>query len=247
VGLPNAGKSTLLAALTAAKPKIANYPFTTLTPNLGVAGVGGDRFVVADVPGLIEGASEGRGLGHRFLRHVVRCRALVLVVDLAAEDPRSDLAVLRDELSSYDPELAQRRALVVGTKADLVDEPAPLEEGALVVSAVTGDGIEELARRLGILAEEATAAAPERTPHVVLRPGRPRFTVRREGAGFRVVGRGVERWVLETDMDDDEDVAKLQRRLIREGVERQLAAAGARRGDEVLIADKAFEFQPEKR
>jgi GTP-binding protein len=247
VGLPNAGKSTLLAALTAAKPKIANYPFTTLTPNLGVAGGGDDRFVVADVPGLIEGASEGKGLGHRFLRHVVRCRALVLVVDLASADPAADLAVLRAELSAYDPALAERHALVVGTKADLVDAPPPLDAGSLVVSAMTGDGIEELARRLGILAEEATAAAPERTPHVVLRPGRPRFTVRREGAGFRVVGRGVERWVLDTDMDDDEDVAKLQRRLIREGVERQLAAAGARRGDEVLIADKAFEFQPEVR
>jgi GTP-binding protein len=247
VGLPNAGKSTLLAALTAAKPKIANYPFTTLTPNLGVAGSGDDRFVVADVPGLIEGASEGKGLGHRFLRHVVRCRALVLVVDLATADPAGDLAVLRDELSAYDPALAERHALVVGTKADLVDEPAALGPAALVVSAVTGEGIEELARRLGILAEEATAAAPERTPHVVLRPGRPRFTIRREGAGFRVVGRGVERWVLDTDMDDDDDVAKLQRRLIREGVERQLAAAGARRGDEVLIADKAFEFQPEER
>jgi GTPase len=247
VGLPNAGKSTLLAALTAAKPKIANYPFTTLTPNLGVAGSGDDRFVVADVPGLIEGASEGKGLGHRFLRHVVRCRALVLVVDLAAADPAADLAVLRDELSAYDPVLAERHDLVVGTKADLVDEPAGLGADALVVSAVTGDGIAELARRLGILAEEATAAAPERTPHVVLRPGRPRFTIRREGGGYRVVGRGVERWVLDTDMDDDEEVAKLQKRLIREGVERQLAAAGARRGDEVLIADKAFEFQPEER
>jgi GTP-binding protein len=245
VGLPNAGKSTLLAALTAAKPKIANYPFTTLTPNLGVAGSGDDRFVVADVPGLIEGASEGKGLGHRFLRHIVRCRTLVLVVDLAAADPDADLAVLRAELSAYDPALAERHALVVGAKADLVDEPAALGPDALIVSAMKGVGIEELARRIGILAEEAAAAAPERTSHVVLRPGRPRFTIRREGAGFRVVGRGVERWVLDTDMEDEAEVAKLQRRLIREGVERQLAAAGARRGDEVLIADKAFEFQPE--
>jgi GTP-binding protein len=247
VGLPNAGKSTLLARLTAAKPKIANYPFTTLTPNLGVGGGDDARFVVADIPGLIEGASEGRGLGHRFLRHVVRCRALVMVVDLSAPDPAADLEVLRRELAAYDEALAARPALVVGTKADLVDEPAPPEDGALVVSAMTGEGTEELASRLGLLAERAAAAAPERRPHVVLRPGRPRFTVSREGGGFRVTGRDVERWVLEADLEDEDTVRRLQRRLVREGVERQLAAAGARRGDEVLIADKAFEFLPETR
>jgi GTP-binding protein len=245
VGLPNAGKSTLLARLTAAKPKIANYPFTTLTPNLGVAGGDDERFIVADIPGLIEGASEGRGLGHRFLRHVVRCRALVLVVDLSMPDPGADLDVLRRELAAYDEALARRPAVVVGTKADLVDEPKPPEPGALVVSAMTGEGIGELASRLGLLAESAADAAPARTPHVVLRPGRPRFTISREGASFRVTGRDVERWVLEADLEDEETVRRLQRRLVREGVERQLAAAGARHGDEVLIADKAFEFLPE--
>jgi GTPase len=244
VGLPNAGKSTLLARLTAAKPKIANYPFTTLTPNLGVAGGDDERFVVADIPGLIEGASEGRGLGHRFLRHVVRCRALVLVVDLSMPDPAADLDVLRRELAAYDEALARRPAVVVGTKADLVDEPEPPEPGVLVVSAMTGEGIEALASRLGLLAESAAEAAPARTPHVVLRPGRPRFTISREGAGFRVTGRDVERWVLEADLDDGDEVVRLQKRLIREGVERRLAEAGARRGDEVLIADKAFEFLP---
>jgi GTP-binding protein len=247
VGLPNAGKSTLLARLTAAKPKIANYPFTTLTPNLGVTGGDDDRFVVADIPGLIEGASEGRGLGHRFLRHVVRCRALVLVVDLSSPDPPADLEVLRRELAAYDEDLAARPAIVVGTKADLVDDPEPPEAGWLVVSGMTGEGTEELASRLGLLAERAAAAAPERRPHVVLRPGRARFTVTREGRGFRVTGRDVERWVLEADLEDEDTVLRLQRRLVREGVERQLAAAGARRGDEVLIADKAFEFLPETR
>ena len=247
VGLPNAGKSTLLARLTAAKPKIANYPFTTLTPNLGVSGGDDDRFVVADIPGLIEGASEGRGLGHRFLRHVVRCRALVLVVDLSSPDPAADLEVLRRELAAYDEDLAVRPAIVVGTKADLVDDPEPPEPGWLVVSGMTGEGTEELASRLGLLAERAAAAAPERRPHVVLRPGRARFTVSREGRGFRVTGREVERWVVEADLEDEDTVLQLQRRLVREGVERQLAAAGARRGDEVLIADKAFEFLPETR
>ena len=124
VGLPNAGKSTLLSRLSAAKPKIANYPFTTLTPNLGVAGGDGDRFVVADIPGLVEGAAEGKGLGHRFLRHILRCRALVMVVDLSADDPPDDLATLRQELSAYDRELGMRRSIVAGTKADLVDDAA---------------------------------------------------------------------------------------------------------------------------
>jgi GTP-binding protein len=139
VGLPNAGKSTLLAALTAARPKIADYPFTTLTPNLGVADLGEQRLVVADIPGLVEGAHEGRGLGDRFLRHVSRCRALVLVVDLAAADPAADLGTVRAELEAYDPALAARPSLVVGTKADLapdVDPQALLGPGVTVVSAI---------------------------------------------------------------------------------------------------------------
>jgi GTPase len=168
----------------------------------------------------------------------------VLVVDLSMPDPAADLDVLRRELAAYDEALARRPAVVVGTKADLVDVPEPPEPGALVVSAMTGEGIEALASRLGLLAESAAEAAPARTPHVVLRPGRPRFTISREGAGFRVTGRDVERWVLEADLDDGDEVVRLQKRLIREGVERRLAEAGARRGDEVLIADKAFEFLP---
>jgi len=251
VGLPNAGKSTLLARLTAAKPKIASYPFTTLTPNLGVAGDDADRFVVADIPGLIEGASEGRGLGHRFLRHIVRCRALVLVVDLAAEDPIADLGILRDELAAYDPELAERPTIVVGAKADLVDDPtaaaARREDGALPVSAMTGDGVEDLLGRLGLLTREAEEAQPERQAYVVLRPGRPRFTVARDPDGrWRVTGRSVERWVLEADLDDEGDVETLAGRLKKEGVERKLASLGARRGDEVAILDRVFEYLPDE-
>ncbi len=250
VGLPNAGKSTLLARLTAAKPKIANYPFTTLTPNLGVAGGDADRFVVADIPGLIEGASEGKGLGHRFLRHIVRCRALVLVVDLAAADPPADLATLRAELAAYDPQLATRPSIVVGTKADLVDDPsavaATLGAEALVVSAMTGDGLDELLERLGLLATVAEDGEPDRRSHVVLRPGRPRFTVDREPDGrWRVSGRSVERWVLEADLDDEGDAETLAGRLKKEGVERKLASLGARRGDEVAILDRVFEYLPD--
>jgi GTP-binding protein len=250
VGLPNAGKSTLLARLTAAKPKIANYSFTTLTPNLGVAGGDADRFVVADIPGLVEGASEGRGLGYRFLRHIVRCRALVLVVDLAGDDPAGDLGTLRAELAAYDASLVRRPSIVVGSKADLVDDPAgtaeELDPAALPVSAMSGDGVDELLERLGLLAKEAEASEPPRTSHVVLRPGRPRFSVEREADGrWRVKGRNVERWVLEADLEREHDVAELQRRLVKEGVERKLAALGARHGDEVAILDRVFEFLPD--
>ena len=247
VGLPNAGKSTLLATLTAARPKIADYPFTTLTPNLGVAEDGEARYVLADIPGLIEGASEGRGLGHRFLRHVSRCPALVFVVDVSTPDPAADLAALRGELVAYDPGLADRPSLVVGTKTDLApgsDVPALLGAGAVGVSAVTGEGVERLRERVSGLVSEAAAREEDRRPYVVLRPARPRFTVRREGERFRVVGRGVERWVAEADLEDPANVARLQRRLVKEGVERELVAAGARRGDEVVIGSTAFEFLP---
>lgn len=245
VGLPNAGKSTLLAALTAAKPKIASYPFTTLTPNLGVA-VGDRRFVVADIPGLVEGAAEGKGLGHRFLRHVSRCRALAMVIDLSASDPGSDLRAVREEVEAYDPELAARPFVVVGTKADLVADPTraavSLGPAAVVVSGVTGDGVEALSVRLESLVE--STPDDDRRPLVVLRPARAPFVVRREGERFRVVGRSVERWVAETDFEDAGKVATLQRRLIKEGVERQLAASGAEPGDEIVIGDRAFEFVP---
>jgi GTP-binding protein len=247
VGLPNAGKSTLLSRLTAATPKIADYPFTTLTPNLGVAEAGDDRFVVADIPGLVEGAHEGKGLGDRFLRHVTRCRALVLVVDLSSPDASADLDTIRRELRAYDPELAERPSLVVGTKADLVEDPARAVDAirGVAVSSVTGEGLDLLRSQLEQLSRQAAAEQPARAPYVVLRPGRPRFTIARERGGWRVVGRNVERWVHETDLDDERALSTLQRKLIKEGVERQLAKAGARRGDEIRIADRAFEFLPD--
>ncbi|MGH2580847.1 MAG: GTPase ObgE [Actinomycetota bacterium] len=248
VGLPNAGKSTLLGRLTAARPKVAPYPFTTLHPNLGVA-ERERRFVVADVPGLVKGAHEGKGLGHRFLRHLDRTRALVIVVDLSRHDPAADLQTVRAELAAHDPELATRPWIVVGTKADLVDEPdaAAIALDAVAVSGLTGEGIDRLADRVGELVEVAFRdQEEERQPFVVLRPARPPFVVRKEGAGFRVVGRAVERWVAETDFEDPLKVVELQKRLAKEGVERQLAALGARRGDEVLIGGRAFEFLPGK-
>jgi GTPase len=250
VGLPNAGKSTLLSRLTAATPKIADYPFTTLTPNLGVAETGEGKAVIADVPGLIEGAHEGKGLGHRFLRHIVRCRALVLVVDLSSADPRGDLAVLRGELGSYDQTLITRPAIVVGTKADLVDDPvaasAALQPDALAVSALSGSGLEEFRARVDNLASEAATSEPERSTRVVLRPGRPRFAVRRDERGtWHVEGRSVERWVLDTDLDDADELANLQRNLRREGVFRVLEASGVSEGDDVEIRGLVFAFIPD--
>jgi GTP-binding protein len=250
VGLPNAGKSTLLSRLTAATPKVADYPFTTLTPNLGVATTGDVRAVVADVPGLVEGAHRGKGLGHRFLRHIVRCRSLLVVVDLSAPDPASDLHILRSELAAYDETLSGRPSIVVGTKADLVETPAAvasaLGPGTLVVSAVSGEGLDGLRERVDALAHEAAASEPERTTHVVLRPGRPRFTVSRDDSGtWHILGRNVERWVQQTDEDDEEQLAALQRNLRREGVFRSLEAAGASEGDEVEIRGRIFAYVPD--
>ncbi len=244
VGLPNAGKSTLLGALTAARPKVADYPFTTLAPNLGVAGSDDDRWVVADVPGLIEGANEGRGLGLTFLRHVSRCLVLAYVVDVTG-DVAADLSTVRAEVAAYDPELAARRSIVVGTKADLLDATPDAVAGVdVIVSGVTRHGIDRLAAELRDLVAVARADQPPRTPYVVVRPGRDPFVVRKEGPRYRVTGPRVERWVAEVDLDDVRQVADLQRRLIRAGVERQLSAVGARPGDEVAIGDATFEFRP---
>jgi GTP-binding protein len=169
-------------------------------------------------------------------------------VDLSAPDPAADLETVRKELEAHDPELAARPSLVVGTKADLVEVPeaaaSRLAPDPLAISGLTGAGIDQLADRIGELVETATTGE-DRRPFVVLRPARPPFIVRREGHGYRVVGRAVERWVAETDFEDPRKVVQLQKRLAKEGVERQLAAMGARRGDEVLIGERAFEFLPE--
>lgn len=266
VGFPSAGKSSLIARLSAARPRIAAYPFTTLVPNLGVMRVGGDSdpvdVVLADVPGLIEGASEGRGLGHRFLRHIERCLALVHVLDCAAyepdRDPVRDLEVVCEELRRHDPSLLERPALVALNKIDLPDgramadmvRPTLEAQGWEVfpVSALTGEGLDALRHRLGRLVTELRRARPVPVEEeVVIRlPEVDRITVEPDGPGrFRVRSRRVERWVQMTPLDNPEAVRYLQGRMRRAGVEQALIDAGARAGDEVVIGDAVFEFTPE--
>jgi GTPase len=244
VGPPNVGKSTLLGKMTAANPKVADYPFTTLSPNLGVAGDDEARYVVADVPGLVEGAHAGKGLGDRFLRHVSRCRAIAYVVEASSFDPRADLEAVRKEVEAFDPHLAARPSLTVVTKIDLVSDEVPLvSDDQIAVSGVTGQGTDELAARLRDLV--AAAPAPARQPHMVLRPGREPFTVRKVAdRRFRVEGRTVERWVRDADLEDPRQVIDLQQRLRKAGVEKLLAEEGAREGDEVVIAGRSFEYFP---
>jgi len=260
VGLPNAGKSTLLAALTAARPKIADYPFTTLEPNLGVMELGPDderRPTIADVPGLIEGASSGAGLGHAFLRHVERTRVLVQVVDGTAGDPEWDHRVIRDELRLHDPALLEKPLVVVFNK---VDQPAAAlawpafgearrAEGlpCVAISAARGDGLERLRATLaGLLPGlEELEAAPEPTGVVVHRldPVGDGFVVDREGDAFRVRGRRIERLAAQTDFDNDESAARFQRDLVRLGIDPALRRAGIRPGDMVLIGRAELEWR----
>jgi len=254
VGFPNAGKSTLIAAMSAAKPKIADYPFTTLEPNLGVVRFRDHEFVVADIPGLIEGAAEGRGLGHEFLRHVERARVLVLLLDLAPVDerpPAEQARVLLDELGRYRPELLDRPRLFVGSKADVATfaledalhgDALDAAEG-LTVSAVTRQGLDELLGRLGTLVGEARAEEPEPEPFVVLRPAEEGFTVVRDDDGaWRVHGRTAERVVAMADLTNLEAMEYVQYRLRKMGVERALARAGAREGDVVRIGPVELDY-----
>jgi GTPase len=246
VGLPNAGKSTLISAVSAAKPKIADYPFTTLEPHLGVVRFRDHELVLADIPGLVEGAAEGRGLGHQFLRHVERARVLVLLLDLAPADGRSPAEqeeILLAELGRYRPELLERPRLVVGSKADVAT--ARLERaGTLTVSAVTREGLDPFLGRLGSLVDEARhAGAQETEPFVVLRPTEEAFSIRRDDDGaWRVTGRNVERVVAMTDLTNEEALEYVQGRLQRMGVERALARAGAREGDVVRVGTVELEY-----
>ena len=263
VGLPSVGKSSLIARVSAARPKIADYPFTTLVPNLGVATSGEHSFVVADVPGLIEGASDGAGLGHAFLRHIERTALILHVVDLSGSyegrDPIEDIAVIDAELSAHAAELASRPQIVIGNKLDAEGGAENSERVAawcagegrpyFAVSAVTGDGIGPMLRAVAAAVHEIRLAAPAAEPlyeaEYIHAPVADRgITVTRAmDGGWDVAGRDVQRMVIRTDMNNEEAVAYLQRRLSRAGVEERLRAAGAIDGDTVHIGPVSFEFE----
>ena len=246
VGFPNAGKSTFISRVSAAKPKIANYPFTTLEPNLGVVSFDGREFVLADIPGLIEGAAEGKGLGHEFLRHTERARVLVYLLDPSEtqeEPPEAQLDILRREIKNYSAELSQRPSLTLLNKADL-PEAEPIE-GCLAVSALTGEGIREALHAIADLVELAERESPERVGFVLHRPLGPGFSVEREGDVWVVTGVPVERAVSFSDLTAAEAADMASRRLARLGVDEALRNAGARAGDEVRIGELSFEFLPD--
>jgi GTPase len=261
VGMPNVGKSSLIARMSAARPKIGDYPFTTIVPNLGVAKAGEHSFVLADVPGLIEGAHEGTGLGHAFLRHIERTALILHVVDLSGgwegRDPVADVGVIDRELSLHAEELAARPRIIVGNKCDT--EGASEASAALAayaeehelpyfeVSAVTGQGVDSLLLAVGANVHELreAVASAERVQHVYApRPVRDvGFEVKRTGAhSFRVTGESVERMVIMTEIGNEEAIAYLQKRLAKTGVEKALEGAGAVDGDEITIAGATFEF-----
>jgi GTP-binding protein len=266
VGLPNAGKSSLLGRLTRAAPKVADYPFTTLSPALGTIEGDDRQAVVADIPGLIEGAADGAGLGHEFLAHVERCSMLVHLVDLAPleGDPESNYATVRAELAAHGAGLEQLPELVLLTKRDLMEaekvEAAVAEWaerlsdgvlGVLTASSATGEGLDELRRR--VLAElpqlQPAVAAPADQPvgefeaeHRVYRPaGEGGYRVEREEDGaFRVVGRGVELLFERHDVKNEEALAYLEQRLNEIGVIAALAKAGFEAGNDVRIGEHEF-------
>ncbi len=254
IGLPNAGKSTLLARISAARPKIADYPFTTLEPNLGIVRVGDSSFTVADLPGLIEGAHAGKGLGDRFLRHAERSATLVHVVEvlpLDESDPRSNFELVERELESFSPEVAAKPRIVALNKIDLI--PASrieelrscferFEKPVFPISGVSGQGVDALLYAMS----DAVAAAPRLETEAVLSPEPKQdesgWSVVPENGAFRVSGKAVERMVAMTDLESDEAVRYLHRRLERLGLIQRLREMGAREGDTVLIGDREFSF-----
>ena len=245
VGFPNAGKSTLISVISAAKPKIADYPFTTLEPNLGVVKYQEHEFVVADIPGLIDGAAEGRGLGHKFLRHVERARVLVILVDLAPVDGRSpdeQIDVLLGELGAYRPELLERPRVIVGSKND-VSMFDDTEFDGLRISAATRKGLDPLLAQLAQLVEHARNAQVDVETFAVLRPLDEGITVVQEGPReWRVVGRLAERAVALSDLTQPDAMIYVQQRLRKLGVDRILERSGVADGDVVRIGQMEFEY-----
>jgi GTP-binding protein len=253
IGYPNSGKSTLVASVSAAKPKIADYPFTTLIPNLGVVAIDGREFVLADIPGLIEGAAEGKGLGHEFLRHTERARVLVVLLDpsdLQTDSPERQYDVLVHELGSHSPDLAERPRVVVLNKTDLpgdLDTTWANERGIdlFEISGITGDGVTELLHRVADLTEQAQRGAPDRESFVLHRPLGAAFTIDREGDEWVVGGRTAERAVNLDDLTNPDAADLVAKRLVGTGIDGALREAGAEPGDDVRIGDLVFTYDPD--
>jgi len=253
-GLPNAGKSSLLAALTRARPKIADYPFTTLTPNLGVARLDDRELVIADIPGLIEGASQGAGLGEEFLRHIERTRVVVHVVDASKDDPLADIATIDAELEAYGHDLRDRPEIIALNKIDLGEARDQVPElvsaleargrEALAISAATGEGVDRLSKRLFNLTPPRVApqAAPDER-RIVFKGSARDVRVLREGEAFRVRGDRIERLASGIDWDSGEASAYFHRMLQRNGVEKRLRELGVKEGDTVKIGRLELEWK----
>ena len=255
VGFPNAGKSTLISRVSAARPKIADYPFTTLEPHLGIVSIDDREFAMADVPGLIEGAASGKGLGHKFLRHVERARVLVILVDPTPlqDVPAADqLGILRSELAAHSPDLGSRPFLLAINKIDAIDDAdsaaAALgtvhDREVFAISAVTGEGVDRLLYAIADEVERHERTAPERDSYMLHRPVPPTFRVDREGTGWVVTGTAAERAVNLADLTVPEAADLVAERLDRIGVDAALARAGAQPGDDVRIGDLTFTFEP---
>jgi len=254
VGAPNAGKSTLLAAVSAARPKIADYPFTTLEPNLGVVMVDDRDFVLADIPGLIEGAHAGAGLGHQFLRHIERTRLLIHLLDGASADPLDDFGKINEELALFDPQLARKPQVVVLNKMDLPQtqelwprirrEMKKLDLEAMSISAVTGQGVPTLLQRVVDLLDSLPRQEPlsEEARIFRLEEEEP-FSIAQEEDGWRVQGPEIERVVAMTNWEYDEAVMRFQRVLEAMGISAALEKAGVEVGDTVRIGDIELEWQ----
>jgi GTP-binding protein len=253
IGLPNAGKSTLLRAVSRARPDVGDFPFTTLEPVLGVVDMGMDSFVMADLPGLIEGAHEGVGLGHQFLRHVERTRVLLHLLDGSAEDPRADYETVRREMALYDPRLAERPEVIAVNKIDIPEVRERLDEirrnfeprEVFAISGATGESTRELLQVLMTRLQESPAAieGPEEQQVPVLRPsGRDRLEVLEKDGTFVVTGAEAEKAALKLGDGGFEALDELQERLRRMGLEKAMRRAGARPGDRILVGDVELEW-----